>query len=400
MRVGGIVTEFNPFHNGHKLLIYRAREALGGEDAAVVCVMSGDFVQRGEAAVWSKFARAEAAARCGADLVFELPLPWALSSAEGFARGGVGLLASLGVVDCLFFGSECGETELLERAAEALLSPKLKPELKKELEGGIPFAAARQRAVAAIAGEETAELLGTPNNILGVEYIRAIYELGLDMGFMTIRREGAEHDGPGEGIYRSASELRSRLAAGKSCRKFIPEAAASVFEREMERGRGPVLMETLEPMLLSRLRMLPDEEFNKLPDASEGLGNRLCAAVRDEPTLDGVLSAAKSKRYALARIRRMVMCACLGVKDGMSCELPACARLLAASERGCKLLRLIGERSRVPVITKPAAARQLAPEALEIFKLGAAARDLYVLAYKAAAERRGGTDWRSGPVLT
>ena len=97
MRAAGIVAEFNPFHNGHALLIERAREALGG-DAAVVCAMSGDFVQRGEAAVWSKFARAEAAARCGADLVFELPLPWALSSAEGFARGGVGLLAALGVV--------------------------------------------------------------------------------------------------------------------------------------------------------------------------------------------------------------------------------------------------------------------------------------------------------------
>ena len=110
MRVVGIVTEFNPFHNGHALLLERAREAMG-EDTAVVCCMSGDFVQRGEAAVWSKFARAEAAARCGADLVFELPLPWALSSAEGFARGGVGMLAALGVVDCLCFGSECAVTD-------------------------------------------------------------------------------------------------------------------------------------------------------------------------------------------------------------------------------------------------------------------------------------------------
>lgn len=398
MRVVGIVTEFNPFHNGHALMLERAREAMG-EDTAVVCCMSGDFVQRGEAAVWSKFARAEAAARCGADLVFELPLPWALSSAEGFARGGVGLLAALGVVDCLCFGSECGETEPLERAAEALLSPALAAELRRELESGIPFAAARQRALAAVTDEETARLVETPNNILAVEYIRAIYELGLDLGFMTVRREGAEHDGQGEGSIRSASELRSRIAAGKSCSGFMPDAAIAVFEREAERGRGPVLMETLEPMLLARLRMLPDEEFSRLPDASEGLGNRLRAAVRDEPTLDGVLAAAKSKRYALSRIRRMTMCACLGVREGMAEGVPPYARLLAASERGRELLRRAQDKSRIPIITKAAAARQLPRETLSVFELGSGARDLYVLGYRAAAERRGGTDWRTGPAL-
>lgn len=398
MRVVGIVTEFNPFHNGHALLLERAREAMG-EDTAVVCCMSGDFVQRGEAAVWSKFARAEAAARCGADLVFELPLPWALSSAEGFARGGVGLLAALGVVDCLCFGSECGETEPLERAAEALLSPALAAELRRELESGIPFAAARQRALAAVTDEETARLVETPNNILAVEYIRAIYELGLDLGFMTVRREGAEHDGQGEGSIRSASELRSRIAAGKSCSGFMPDASLAVFEREAERGRGPVLMETLEPMLLARLRMLPDEEFSRLPDASEGLGNRLRAAVRDEPTLDGVLAAAKSKRYALSRIRRMTMCACLGVREGMAEGVPPYARLLAASERGRELLRRAQDKSRIPIITKAAAARQLPRETLSVFELGSGARDLYVLGYRAAAERRGGTDWRTGPAL-
>lgn len=398
MRVVGIVTEFNPFHNGHALLLERAREAMG-EDTAVVCCMSGDFVQRGEAAVWSKFARAEAAARCGADLVFELPLPWALSSAEGFARGGVGLLAALGVVDCLCFGSECGETEPLERAAEALLSPALAAELRRELESGIPFAAARQRALAAVTDEETARLVETPNNVLAVEYIRAIYELGLDLGFMTVRREGAEHDGQGEGSIRSASELRSRIAAGKSCSGFMPDAALAVFEREAERGRGPVLMETLEPMLLARLRMLPDEEFSRLPDASEGLGNRLRAAVRDEPTLDGVLAAAKSKRYALSRIRRMTMCACLGVREGMAEGVPPYARLLAASERGRELLRRAQDKSRIPIITKAAAARQLPRETLSVFELGSGARDLYVLGYRAAAERRGGTDWRTGPAL-
>ncbi len=122
MVIAGIVAEYNPFHNGHELHIESTREKLGA-DTGIVCCMSGDFVQRGEAAQWSKFARAECAVKCGADLVFELPVQWALSSAEGFARGSVGLLDSLGVVDYLSFGSECGSVEPLERVAEALLSP-------------------------------------------------------------------------------------------------------------------------------------------------------------------------------------------------------------------------------------------------------------------------------------
>ena len=147
------------------------------------------------------------------------------------------------------------------------------------------------------------------------------------------------------------------------------------------------------------MRMLPEAEVSRRPDASEGLGNRLCAAVRDEPTLDGVLAAAKSKRYALARIRRMTMCACLGVREGMSAGIPPYARLLAATERGRALLRRAQDKSRIPIITKAATARQLPREALEVFELGSGARDLYVLGYRATAERRGGGDWRTGPAL-
>ena len=143
----GIVAEYNPFHNGHARLIEQTRAQLGAV-CPVVCVMSGDFVQRGSPAVYSKFARAEAAVRCGADLVLELPLPWSLSSAEGFARGAVGLLGSLGVVTHLSFGSECGELDPLQRVAEALLDPLLGEDLRAELRSGIPFAAARQQAVA------------------------------------------------------------------------------------------------------------------------------------------------------------------------------------------------------------------------------------------------------------
>ena len=382
----GIVAEYNPFHNGHARLIEQTRAQLGAV-CPVVCVMSGDFVQRGSPAVYSKFARAEAAVRCGADLVLELPLPWSLSSAEGFARGAVGLLGSLGVVTHLSFGSECGE-----------LDPLLGEDLRAELRSGIPFAAARQQAVARRVGA-LAELLQAPNNILAVEYLKAIYDQRLELHPLTVLRTGAQHDRFAEGNIRSASELRMRIGAGEDVSAFLPRAAAEIFAREKTRGRGPVLPEALESALLSRLRMLPQTVYNALPGATEGLGNSLYRAAHEEPTLDGVLAAAKSKRYALARIRRMTMCAALGVTAGMDGGTPPYARVLAIGAQGRELLRAIDMRASVPVITKPAAGRSLPGPAGEIFALTADAHDLYVLGCPAREERRCGGDWRASPFV-
>ena len=384
----GIVAEYNPFHNGHARLIEQTRARLGA-DCPVVCVMSGDFVQRGSPAVYSKFARAEAAARCGADLVLELPLPWALSSAEGFARGAVGLLGSLGVVTHLSFGSECGELEPLQRVAE---------DLRAELQSGIPFAAARQQAVARRVGA-LAELLQAPNNILAVEYLKAIFDQRLELHPLTILRTGAQHDRPAEGNVRSASELRTRIGAGENVSAFLPKAAAEISAREKTLGRGPVLPDALESALLSRLRMLPQTAYNALPGASEGLGNSLYRAAHEAPTLDGVLAAAKSKRYALSRIRRMTMCAALGVTAGMDTGTPPYARVLAIGAQGRELLRAIDTRASVPLITKPAAGRNLPGAAGEIFALTADAHDLYVLGCPAREERRCGGDWRTSPFV-
>ena len=389
----GIVAEYNPFHNGHARLIEQTRAQLGAV-CPVVCVMSGDFVQRGSPAVYSKFARAEAAVRCGADLVLELPLPWSLSSAEGFARGAVGLLGSLGVVTHLSFGSECGELDPLQRVAEALLDPLLGEDLRAELRSGIPFAAARQQAVARRVGA-LAELLQAPNNILAVEYLKAIYDQRLELHPLTVLRTGAQHDRFAEGNIRSASELRMRIGTGEDVSAFLPRAAAEICAREKTRGRGPVLPEVLESALLSRLRMLPQTAYNALPGATEGLGNSLYRAAHEEPTLDGVLAAAKSKRYALARIRRMT----LGVTAGMDGGTPPYARVLAIGAQGRELLRAIDMRASVPVITKPAAGRSLPGPAGEIFALTADAHDLYVLGCPAREERRCGGDWRASPFV-
>ena len=393
----GIVAEYNPFHNGHARLIEQTRAQL---DAAcpVVCVMSGDFVQRGSPAVYSKFARAEAAVRSGADLVLELPLPWSLSSAEGFARGAVGLLGSLGIVTHLSFGSECGEIDPLQRVAQVLLDPLLGEDLRAELRSGIPFAAARQQAVARRVGA-LAELLQAPNNILAVEYLKAIYDQRLELHPLTVLRTGAQHDRFAEGNIRSASELRMRIGAGEDVSAFLPRSAAEICTREKMLGRGPVLPEALESALLSRLRMLPQAVYNALPGATEGLGNSLYRAAHEEPTLDGVLAAAKSKRYALARLRRMTMCAALGVTAGMDGGTPPYARVLAIGAQGRELLRAIDARTAVPVITKSAAGRNLPGSAGEIFALTADAHDLYVLGCPAREERRCGGDWRASPFV-
>lgn len=399
MSVIGIVGEYNPFHYGHKHHIAETKRLLG-EDCPVVCAMSGDFIQRGEAAVYSKFARAEAAVRSGVDLVLELPPAWALSSAEGFARGAVGLLGSIGVVTHLSFGSECGEVEPLETLAEILLDPLIGADIRRELEAqeGIPFAAARQRAVAKRAGELSGQL-ETPNNILAVEYIKAVYEQGLSIKPVTVQRFGSGHDKMSESGHKSAAEIRRALANGADISASVPGSAYEIYRREDKLGRGPVLMENLESAMISRLRMLPDSAFAALPDAGEGLNNRLARAAREESGLDAVIAAAKSKRYAHSRIRRMVMCAVLGISADMSRETPPYARVLAANARGCALLREMDGKARIPVITKPAAVKELGAECREVFDRSSSAHDLYVLGYSAKEERRGGADWRTSPKI-
>ena len=188
MRIAGIICEYNPFHNGHAHQLAVLREA----GYAPVCVMSGDYVQRGEPAVIPAASRAEAAVRCGAALVLELPPSYALRSAEGFADGGVELLDRLGCAEALCFGSESGDAEALLATARTLLSPELVPLLKQELAGGASFPAARQRALERL-GAPGAALLERPNSILAVEYCKALLRRGSRMRPIVLHRAGDYH---------------------------------------------------------------------------------------------------------------------------------------------------------------------------------------------------------------
>ena len=395
MNICGIVCEYNTFHKGHLYQLEESRRWLG-ENTIMVGVMSGDYVQRGEAALFSKFARAEAACCCGMDLVVELPLPWALSSAEGFA---VAILSALGCTH-LSFGSESGELESLEKLAEILLNPEIIQAIKQRMTvaSNLSFAAARQQVLEEKLGK-TAKLIEKPNNILAVEYLKAIYRTQAAMMPLTVKRSGSGHDEAGEGAVRSASELRQLLRLGEDVSAYIPAAAMTVFQRELEQGRAMLNQRNMELALLSRLRMLEEKAFLALPDGGDGVGQRLYRAAKEEPSLDLVLAAAKTKRVALSRLRRMCMAAALGIDAAMTKGEPPYARVLAADEKGRAFLRQTAGKTTIPVVTKPASVRQLGARAEAMFAAGASAHDLYTLTFLSIADRKGGSDWRTGPKI-
>ena len=397
MRTAGIISEYNPFHRGHAWQIGELRRRLGAE-TAVVCAMSGSFVQRGDFAIERAHARAEAAVRGGADLVLELPLPWAISSAEGFARGGVSILAATGVVDTLAFGSECGNAAKLQRAAKALLRADFPDALREELAKGLSFAAARESAARALIGEDAA-VLREPNDILGVEYCKALLQSGSTIAPLAILRKVVGHNGGAAKGFASASHIRELLTNGEDASAYLTAESAAIYARECAAGRAPVTMQNAERAVLSRLRAMCEEDFARYDSGNEGLYRRFYDAARTAASVDELLSAVKSKRYAYARLRRMLLAAYLDVTAAdVPPEVPY-LRVLACNERGRKLLKTIKKTGSAPVLTKSADVRALSEEAQKLFALTARAADQYVLAYPELRAARGSSAWTEGPVI-
>ena len=381
MRVFGIICEYNPFHRGHKWQIDELRRLAGEEECAVVCAMSGDFVQRG-----------------GAELVLELPLPWAISSAEGFARGGVSILAATGVVDTLAFGSECGNAAKLQRAAKALLRADFPDALREELAKGLSFAAARESAARALIGEDAA-VLREPNDILGVEYCKALLQSGSTIAPLAILRKVVGHNGGAAKGFASASHIRELLTNGEDASAYLTAESAAIYARECAAGRAPVTMQNAERAVLSRLRAMCEEDFACYDSGNEGLYRRFYDAARTAASVDELLSAVKTKRYAYARLRRMLLAAYLDVTAAdVPPEVPY-LRVLACNERGRKLLKTIKKTGSAPVLTKSADVRALSEEAQNLFALTARAADQYVLAYPELRAARGSSAWTEGPVI-
>ena len=383
METAGIVAEYNPFHRGHAWHIAETRRRLGGE-APVVCVMSGHWVQRGECALADKWLRAALALDRGADLVVELPTPWAMASAESFARGAVSLLAATGVVDVLSFGSETGELAPLEEAAAALDAPDYPERLRAALGRGLSFPAARQEAAGAAC-------LSAPNNNLGVEYLRSLRALGSTIRPLTVPRQGAGHDGPAAGGFASASELRRLLRAGRG------EEAAPYLTAPWSGELAD--MQHIERAVLARLRTMGEGDWAALPDGggAEGLPSRLAKAAREAVSLEDFYTRAKTRRYPHARLRRLALAAFLGLRAAERPAAPPYVRVLGLGGRGRALLRKMKDTCPLPVIVKPAQARELDGPALALFQAEARYTDLYGLCFP--APRPCGAEWIHSPVV-
>ena len=377
MRIIGLTAEYNPFHRGHAWQLARIKERFG-PDTAVAAVLSGCFVQRGEPALFDPFARAEAAVRCGVDLVLQLPLPWALSSAQGFARGSVAVLDSLGCVEELAFGSESGDLEALREVKRLLADPGLKPLLREGLDAGLGFAAARQQAAERLAGREIPQLRRR-NDILALSYLEALEARNSAIRPCPLPRCGE---------FPPASQLRER----EDWLDFLPHEAAEVFRREAAAGRGPVRPRDLELPVLAALRTLPDPAWEDLPDGGEGLPNRLRRAAREAGSWEELIRLGVTKRYPAARIRRMALAAFLGITRETAAGSPSWLRVLALNRRGAEILK--AAKPRLPVLTKAAKGK-----GDPLMELEQRAAGLYALAFREPSARRGDRGWKQSPFI-
>lgn len=325
----GIICEYNPLHLGHKKQIDRIREVFG-PDVTIVCAMSGNFVQRGAPAIIDKSCRAQAAVLSGADLVLELPVTTSLSSAEGFAAGGVKILGKL--CDYLCFGAETADADALMAAGRAQLSVEFPSLLKQQLETGMSFPAARQAALEQLGID--ASLLRQPNNILGVEYCKAILRQESPMKPFPIHREGSYHAEIADGENPSATAVRNLMLIAHNWKNCVPRQVRSIFENAPLHS-----LAAGERAILAKLRTMTDAEFEALPYGSEGLWRKFMHESRLEATLEEIIAATKSKRYTRSRIDRMVMCAFLGItKDILEADVPY-VRVLAFNDKGREILK-------------------------------------------------------------
>ncbi|MCK9479680.1 MAG: nucleotidyltransferase [Firmicutes bacterium] len=381
MKVLGIIAEYNPFHFGHLYQIKKAKQLSGCD--YTVAVMSGNFVQRGEPAICDKWSRAKMALLCGIDLVIELPVCYSTQSAEYFAAGGVKLLSSIGV-DFVGFGAENDNINELATAAKILSkeSDEFKEQLSKNLKSGANFPKAREEA-AALFGVNN--VLSSPNNILGVEYIKAIYKNSLDITPIAVKRKGSMHDGGGSALF-----IRNNI---KQAKKHMPAKAYEVFKDEFAKGKAPITLDRLEIAAMSCLRLIPTNKLANISGISEGLENRIKRAAHMHGTINEVLAEIKTKRYVHSRLRRIIINCLLGITHSDVKEPPKYIRVLGLNEKGRRILAKTKEKSSIPIITKVADAKKS-----NMLQLDISATNLYSLAYPNRAARLGNLDYLTSPV--
>lgn len=378
MNILGIVTEYNPFHNGHLYHLNKSKELSHAD--ATVCVMSGNFIQRGEPALFDKFARAKSAIKNGVDIVIELPVYYAVSTADKFASSAIQILDNVGITH-LSFGSESGSIDELYKIASILANEpnEYKNSLKTELETGVSYPEARANALAGISNISPNIIL-TPNNILGIEYLKTIIKNSFSIAPIAIKRASCNyHEKDSKDNILSATGIREKLKSNIDISSFIPANSLLL-------SPTPVFLESFEKEILYSLRRLNKEQIKNIPDVTEGLENRIEDAILTSSSVNELIDRIKTKRYPLTRIKRIIISALLNLSKTKSEEFdnangPQYIRILAFSDKGKELLPMITKKSSIPVVTSlNNFMKSAAPLALDMINADILSTNIYALA--------------------
>ena len=360
MNITGIITEYNPFHNGHLYHLNSAKKQTNCD--AVVCIMSGNFVQRGEPALIDKWKRCEIALNNGVDLIIELPTFYAVSSAEFFAKGAVSILDKIGVTNNIFFGSECGDIDKLSKIATILTNetPEFKNILKDNLTKGIPYIKAREIALINYFKDENIEnILNNSNNILGIEYIKAILNLKSNINPITLKREGSNYnDKELISSFASATSIREYLKKDISLndlQKFMPFETLKILEELKNDNYNFIFSENIYKYI--KYKLTTDcINFNNLFDIKEGIENKILKEIYLSNSYEDLIFRIKSKRYTYTKISRLLIQLFIGINNYNYSDLlkeeNLYARILGFNNKGKLILKEMKKKSTIPLITK------------------------------------------------
>ncbi len=416
MKVIGIIAEYNPFHNGHQYHLTTAKQLTGASYS--VGVMSGSFLQRGEPALVNKWARAQMALAAGMDLVVELPTAYATRSAHFFAEGAVRLLEATGIVTHLCFGSELGSlTPLAEVASLVVDEPQeLSLLIKQQLSQGLVYPSARAKAISEYVLLHNydpqiawGEILASPNNILGIEYLRALKLINSPIEAFTLRRNISGHNDLelGNSSIASATSIRLSLRnqgqLAPELKNFVPEGTWNSLNHEFEAGRGPVFLEDLFPYLMMKLRTSTTTSLSQIVDVAEGLEFRIWEAAQKATSFDMLVDKIKTKRYTRTRIQRILLHCLLGYTTDLAKSFqlaggPRYLRVLGFSDRGRILLKKMQERAQLPIVTKTAGLMKTPGVTADMLALDVLATNVHAVLYPNSTERKAGMDYFHSPI--
>ncbi len=423
----GIIAEYNPFHQGH--LFHLNQSIKRTNTSATICIMSGDFLQRGEPALVNKWSRTKMALQQGIDLVIQLPIPYSIRNAEKFAFGSIQLLAKTGIVDYLSFGSEWGKIEELKIINDLLEDEpdKLSQLIKDNLSKGSSYPQAQSQAIinylknnpgqSLITAQDAKEIITNPNNILGLEYLKRLNKSNSNITPITIKRRGANYHSSKLEKLASATAIRTKIKSNYYKNKnllnnelttLLLQGTEEVLKEDFNQGLGPIFYKEFASVIITLLRRSTLKEIKNYEDIRGGLEYKIKTAAHKATSIEELITNIKSKRFTRTRIQRTLIQILLGLNQEILSafdqhEGPQYLRVLGFTKRGQKLLKKMKKRATLPIITKIAQYYKTGqtPKNLlqKMLHYDLLASDLYSLAYPNQSSRQGGRDFYQSPII-